>query len=588
MKRFIVLVLIAAIAAVAIWAGLRSSRSTSSAAVSALLPKEALGFVHLPDFNRARDEWHRSDIYELWREPAMQEFLQKPLANSKRGETEEQLRDFEKLEARDIFIALTAWENSSPKWIGGFRFRGSADAVEKVIGQWRANFPRRWTQAKRETFTYQQHKIDIVTSNQATVATVYDGDWFFLAMNDVDELKAVLDRLDKRATGPALASDETFAAAYKHMPSSFAALLYLRADHFLERVMPSAMKAPGGAPDMSILRQMHSFCSAIAFDGGKMRDVLFVGMPKLAENGTLTRSSLVLGTKETFLYAAGFLNFKQMQWPATQTGAPGLAAWPEKFRDRLAAKGITLDDWDNAFGAEFGLLGDWPAGARWPAVLATLPVKDSARATKIVTAITMLDEDATWIHAQRDGVEYFTLQSWGSVFSFAPTIALSGRVLVAGADVASVEAAIKRAANSSSDLAATQNFQKAEGTVPTAKQAFAYVDLALLYTRLDAALRPMLLMATAFMPSINDNVDLSKYPPPEIITRHLSPIAMAQNYERDGYVTESVGPITFYQALGGGAGVGVAGAFAYRGGIAPLAQPAIRKAAPTPTPSATP
>jgi hypothetical protein len=600
MKRFVQLLPVAAIAAFAIWFGLRSSRTTSSAAVTALMPKETLGFVHLPDFNRTRDDWHRSDIYELWREPAVQEFFQKPLANvPNSGAAEENLQEFEQLEPRDIFIALTAWENSSPNFIGGFRFKGSADEAEKVVGKWRANLLQRSPQAKRETFAYQQHQIDTMTRNQDTVATVYDGNWFFVAMNDLDGLKALLDRVDQRAkeANATLAADETFAAAYKHMPGSFAALFYVRADRFLEKTLPSAMKETGTSPDqMSILRQLHSFCGTLAFDGGKMRDVLFVGMPKLMETGPLTRSSLILGTKETFLYVAGFLNLtKQMQWPATQTGAPWFAGWPQKIRDRLEARGVTLEEWNSAFGPEFGLIGDWPAAARWPAILGTLTVKDSAQAAKIVTAITMLDEDATWIREQRDGVDYFVLQSWGRFFSFSPTIALSGRLLVAGADVGSVDAAMKRAANPRSELTDSKSFQTAERMVPAPKQAFAYVDPALLYTRLDAALRPMLLMAAAFMPSVNDNVDLRKYPAPEIITRHLSPIVMSQNYERDGYVTESVGPITFYQTIGGGTAVGAASAFAYQkqqhgraGGIGPFARPTLPKPASSPSPDGSP
>jgi hypothetical protein len=595
MKRFVLLLPVAAIAAFAIWFGLHSARTTSSAAVTALLPKETLGFVHLPDLLRTRDEWRGSEIYGLWREPAVQEFFQKPLANiPKSGAAEENLRKFEGLEPKDIFIALTAWETGTPKCIGGFRFKGSAAEAEKVIGEWRVNLLGHSPQAKRETFAYEQHQIDTMTRNQDTVATVYDGNWFFVALNEVDGLKALLDRVDQRAkdSNATLSADETFSAAYKHMPGNFAALFFLRTDRFLEKVLP-VMKEPGTSPDqMSILRQLHSFCGTLAFDGGKMRDVLFVGMPKLMETGSLTRSSLILGTKETFLYVAGFLNLtKQMPWPVAATGAPGLAGWPQKIRDRLEAKGVTLDEWNSAFGPEFGLIGDWPEGARWPAILGTLPVKDSAKAARLVNIITTLDEDAAWKRAQRDGVDYFSLQSWGSFFSLAPTMALSGRLFVAGADLGSVEAAMKRAGNESSALSASQNFQTAERTVPAPHQTFAYVDPALLYRRLDAALRPMLMMAAAFMPSISDHVDLSKYPAPEIITRHLSPIVMSQNYERDGYVTESVGPITFHQAAGAGVAIGAASAFAYQkqqrggaAGVAPLAIPTL----PRPTPSATP
>ena len=93
---------------------------------------------------------------------------------------------------------------------------------------------------------------------------------------------------------------------------------------------------------------------------------------------------------------------------------------------------------------------------------------------------------------------------------------------------------------------------------PAPTTFFAYVDTALLYSRLDATLRPMLLMGAAFMPTMNDYVDVSKLPAPDVITKHLSPIVSSQRYERDGYMAESVGPVTLNQAA---IGLGLPAAF---------------------------
>ncbi|HAK07368.1 MAG TPA: hypothetical protein DCO65_08925, partial [Spartobacteria bacterium] len=95
-------------------------------------------------------------------------------------------------------------------------------------------------------------------------------------------------------------------------------------------------------------------------------------------------------------------------------------------------------------------------------------------------------------------------------------------------------------------------------SVPAPTNFFTYVDVALLYGRLDTTLRPMLIMSAAFIPAIGDYVDVSKLPAPEIVTRHLSPIVSSQRYDRDGYVAESVGPITLNQAT---VGFGLAAAF---------------------------
>jgi hypothetical protein len=60
----------------------------------------------------------------------------------------------------------------------------------------------------------------------------------------------------------------------------------------------------------------------------------------------------------------------------------------------------------------------------------------------------------------------------------------------------------------------------------------------------------MLLMSAAFMPAISDYVDVGKLPPPEVVTKHLSPIVSSQRYDSDGYVTESTGPVTLNIGLG--------------------------------------
>jgi hypothetical protein len=107
-----------------------------------------------------------------------------------------------------------------------------------------------------------------------------------------------------------------------------------------------------------------------------------------------------------------------------------------------------------------------------------------------------------------------------------------------------------------SGLAASRIFLSAERDVPTARQAFTYIDPALIYTRLDATLRPILFMGAAFLPGISDTVDLNKLPPVEVITNHLTPIVMSQSYDGNGYIAESAGTITLGQAIIGVGGIG--------------------------------
>lgn len=599
MKRLL-LIIAGAAAAFGVWYVISGTSKASSTTVLALLPRETLAFAHLPDFNKTRAEWHQSDLYKLWTEPAVQEFLSKPLAKAPNSEqVRNGMRELQALDPKDGFISITAWENNQPKLAGGFRFKGSKDDAEKVIRTWRARVQQNAPAAKQETVEHRRHRIDVVRQDAITLATVYDRDWFFAA-NDVQVLQRLLDRVDGTSgdRGQTLGADESFAAAMKHLPANYAAMAYGRFDRYFEQL--SARLPPGAATDeqLGTLRQIRSAAVATTFQDGKIRDVLFVGMPKAAEAGELSRASLAVATKESFLYFATLLNLTQQlstQNPAAGSGGPALL---QRLLAAIAASGITSADWNSAFGAELGVVGDWPENSRIPSLFATLPVKDAASANRIIGAMTSAAPDATgWTETTREGVQYYSLPPANPMIPVTPTIAVTNQALVAGINPVSVEAAVKRWSAGTSELATTPSFTAAEALVPPAKQVFTYVDTALLYGRLDAAVRPMLIMGAAFVPAIAEAVDLSKLPTADVITRHLSPIVVSQRYQDDGYVTESVGPVSIYQAALGIAGATGMGAAWYQretgnrgisGAGAPTLPPIPSPALPSPSPIGTP
>lgn len=568
MKRFQLLVVVAAIAAGLIWLGFYRSRHTSSAAVTGFLPKDTLVFVHLPDFDRSRADLHQTDLYKIWKEPAVQDFLQKPrekiAANNGFGST---IQECESLQMKDAFLAVIAIEHSAWKIVGGFRFKGDPANAEKIVANWKAKLLGKAPDFKQEIVNYQGHQIQADTAGIVRLSTVRNGQWFLVA-NDPEQLKPLLDRLDGRFqdAGATLAEDDEFAAASNRMPSTYTALTFARVNQLVEKLMPLAEKRADDSTDqMTPVRQIRSVCGTTSFDGGKIRDIIFVGMPKLLDAGTLTRSSLAIATKDAFLYAAGFLNLANPVPLPSSHGALGWMAGLQKITSTLSGNGMTLEDWNSAFGPEFSWIGNWPPNSHWPSLFAALPVKDSIKANKILTIITTANADSgAWTHQEKNGVQYFSTRAGGQLFSFSPTIGLSDRMLVAGADAASVEAAMKRSSNGSSELTASKTFTNAERAVPAAQQAFAYIDPALIYARVDAALRPMLFMSAAFLPGIADTVDLNKLPAPETIIKHLSPIVMSQRYDGDGYISESVGPVTIYQTIVGVGGLGGAAAALYR------------------------
>jgi hypothetical protein len=593
MRKLQLLILAAAVAAGIIWWGFYRTHHTSSLGVASLLPKETLALVHLPDFNRSRDEWHRTDLYQLWKEPAVQDFLSKPRSNvPAQGRIGQTVDEVSTLEMKDAFFAVISIESSAWEWDGGFRCAGDIEKAAKLVEEWRARILGGSPDAKHETIEYQGRQIHNDSAGLLKIWTVWAGPWFFFA-NDLENLKALLDRADGRVkdAGTALSSDETFLAASKHMPASYAALVFGRVAQLVGKLTP--VEEAEASDKLSMIRQIRSLGAAMAFDGGRMRDTVFVGMPKAAELGNLTRATLPVASKDTFLYVANLLELRKEIESGWQTPALGWLSGLQRITASLSANGITFEEWKSAFGSEVGLTGSWGANSQWPSLVAAMPVKDSAKANKIVTTITTTSnsDDVRWIHREKEGAHYYSSGEGFQLFSFSPTIGLSDRMLVLGPEIGSVEAAIKHGATGSSELAATRNFQNAERAVPTAQQTFVYFDSALAYTRFDASLRPLLALGAAFLPALSDTVDFSKLPPADIVTRHLSPTVMSQSYRGDGYVAESIGSVPLFQTVIGA--MATTAIFRYQMNPEPTrpnmsAIPTASPSVPSPSPSGSP
>ena len=142
-----------------------------------------------------------------------------------------------------------------------------------------------------------------------------------------------------------------------------------------------------------MLEKMRCIIGSMRFQNGKIHDVLFMGMPKLEQNTPLTRSSLSLGTKETFFYLAMLLNLGDRMDTLNQAAAFA----GTKIFQALSDSGITPADWKAAFGIELGSLATWPSGARWPSLFVTLPVTDATKARQIVEENRQLREALTQI-----------------------------------------------------------------------------------------------------------------------------------------------------------------------------------------------
>ena len=469
--------------------------------------------------------------------------------------------------------------------IAGFEFRCDEKEAQAVIERWKSRILARAAGTQRTSTDYEKHKIDILSGGQFIFASTIAGRQF-LAATTAEDLKALLDRVDGRTKVPALDSDENFRTAMKQMPAEYAWMVYLQPKQLAQKLVNLRAETGRALPadQKTLIERIQSYAHAMVFDGARIRDIGFAAMPQLSQT-KLERATLALAPAETLLYGANIVNMQQQfDWLLEPAGTGSMAGPLQSITSALTSAGVTKEDWKAAFGDEISVMAAWPANAQLPNAVLTVALRDSARARKIANAIA---SSSGWQKISRNNAEYYTAPTSGVLAVVTPTVAVSDRFLVAGLNAASVDGVISPAP-AGGGLAGSEKFHSASKLVPDPSQIFVYLDLAGLYSRLDATVRPILQMGAAFVPGLSERLDPSKLPPAEVITKHLSPAVASTSYVDGGYRSESAGTITIEQvAMAGGAayvGAMILQQHQVKGGSSP-AMPA-PVAPPSPSPGA--
>ena len=598
MKKLFAVILIALAVAAAIWIAVRVELSWRTVTVPELLPQNTLLLVQAPDVKQMQARWRESALYQIWREPSVQVWSNKLLEQFRRDHQGSQnFHDFIGLGPSRVFAAVTSIDNSEPRLVGGFHFEAAPEEVRKFI---EARAAKWWPQAvavKRETLLYRRHQIENLHGARLQFASVLDDHWFF-ASNDVAALKALLDRADRRPGKgePSLKQNEVFAAAAKHLPNEYAAMIFLDPQPFLEKLLPLVTMTGQSLPATQLqrLKSVRSVISALGFERDQMRERDFVAMPRIGTEKKLSRTLLSAAAGNTFFYSVSRVHSPDQFMTPSEVVAPGLAAILGHLSSALTSHGLKPEDLQVAFGDELEIIGQWPGDVHWPNFVASLPVADLPRARRIADALASIEiAGGAWTRTQKNGITLYTSQPLSGVVPVSLVVAITEKMLFVGTADAALETAIVNADRRAGELEKTAAFRDAAAKVPPAETAFNYLDTRLLFERLDAVIRPLLTAAATLYPALRQNLGSASLPPAEAIGRHLSPIVLSQRYEGDGYLSESVGPVTFREAALGMA-IGVGASFIYLGeglrsaSLLPANTPAQATPTPTPTPWPTP
>src|SRR5438874_2836148 len=225
MKRFLLFLLVGLVLVLLLLFALRRPPGAAHSAAAGLLPSDTALFFEIPNAEKNREDWHRTELYALYREPAVQAFLEKPKAQLQKhsalingwGEAGE-------LRMRNTFLATNSFD--ALRLVGGFEFRCSEKEANTVIEGWKSRLLDKAGNAQRSTSDYEKHHIDVI-AGEVTIASTIVGNRFLAATN-IKDLMAMLDRIDGRVKTPALESDQNFREAMKEMPADCAWLFYLQ------------------------------------------------------------------------------------------------------------------------------------------------------------------------------------------------------------------------------------------------------------------------------------------------------------------------------------------------------------------------
>src|ERR1043166_3507466 len=124
-----------------------------------------------------------------------------------------------------------------------------------------------------------------------------------------------------------------------HMPANYDAMVYFQPRTFAQqlqqlRAAVGSTIVPGG---QTIIEQIRSVCGTMRFEDGKIRDSIFVGIPRVENVPPINRSSLALGSGDTFFYLATLLNIGDKLDTLSQ--APGLSDRLQKLFQTFRVEG---------------------------------------------------------------------------------------------------------------------------------------------------------------------------------------------------------------------------------------------------------
>jgi hypothetical protein len=504
---------------------------------SELLPADSVFFVAVPDVRTSLERWPKTALAQIGAEPAVADFLKKPLelAASKGGL--EGLDLLLRVRPGRLFMAVTAVRETGADVVLGFEYFGARAELDGAMERLYHELDKAVPNAKRTTADYEG---DPVTTYQGAAPLLFSGThgrWGFIA-NSETALKHLLDRAAGRDKSPSLAATDDYRAVASHLPKDPDFKWFARFKPVIDLVLEIGEKQKAGGVNQKQLAQlekMKAVGGTLRFEGADQKEATFILYPDAPKLPEIDRSPMALTTPDTTFYYDGTLDLK------TVASDDYYASLPPEAQAFLAAAKIDLKELPQIFGSDLGIVVNWPASAMIPSVLAVVEVKDRKRVASLVESLlarTGLATTASELHgASVVGFPAAKIQF------IDPALAIGDKFLYASLTGPELERALS-ATSGAPTLETGAAFKPALAAYKADAQAFGYLDSKGLFEGIYNRVRPIAIFAAAMSSDVGTYVDVNKLPETETISRHLSPIVYSNRQLPDGWLIESSGPVT--------------------------------------------
>jgi hypothetical protein len=562
MKKFVIifLVLVTVVALVLVW----STLTQPAPHAADLLPDSTLIFLDIPNYSASANNFTKTELYALWREPEVQAFLTKPLAALRESPSQTgtdsgtaALVDLAlKMAQGEVFLGLThvtVFPSLNVGLVVGADTRRRK--LEAIAGLYEleASLKKANPRGDFETRSYLGVKYAVwqITPEWPICHAFFDTMVVFTLGEDTmrDVIASYTGQVPP--SFKRLSSSARFAIVRQHATRHYEFLAYANAKEILGLFGPILALSPQTSGAFQKFEAMDASACSMKFIDGGVEDVGFVSYshnaPKPAPR--TARKTLALTAPDTLVYFVGSADlanlYEEGMQALSQSGNTSILRSVGQFQQALRANNIHMrEDILQHFGPETAIIATWRAETRSPdvALVAEIANADTLRPAldKAMNALKLCalgnDEQAPWDESNFAGHKLRTVHIGAG--QFAPTYTTGRQFFVLANTPDYARELVTQVTQSRPTLAANVRYQQFMKRLPPNGSSYAYADLRGLFEPLYATAK-----SAAAGIGTNEFVDLDKLPQTVTIAKHLFPFVSATVSEPGRVSSTSFSPV---------------------------------------------